>query len=104
MTPMADENPTPVTSLNASDAKLIRSLTRQLRTIKLMLGFFFVLFVVVIAMLGYMTYKVITFTNDVTTKITNFQNQTTESLNVKKQICDNKTFRSFLDDKSEVCK
>jgi hypothetical protein len=86
------------------DAQLLRSVNRQLKAIKYMLGFFFVLLIATLAVLGYVTYKVVTFTQDITTKINNFETKTTEQLDLRKQLCDSNTLRNFLQDKSEYCK
>ena len=85
------------------DEQLLRSVQRQLRAIKYMLLFFFVLMVAMLAILGYIAYKVITFTQDINTKITNFENTTTQNLDFKSKVCDNKSLTSLLGSNNEIC-
>ena len=77
-------------------------LSRQLHTIKWLLGFFFVLFIAMLAILGFMTYKVITFTHDINNRINSFESKTTQSLDLKSQLCSSKTLTSLLDDKARL--
>jgi hypothetical protein len=73
------------------DEKLARKINRQLRAIKVMLGFFSLLIVGMFILLGFIAYKVVTFTRDVNTKITNIEQTTTEKLDVKAQFCNDPT-------------
>lgn len=73
------------------DEKLARKINRQLRAIKVMLGFFSLLIVGMFILLGFIAYKVVNFTHEVNTKITNIEQTTTEKLDVKSQFCDNAT-------------
>ena len=86
------------------DEQLLKSVSRQLRAIKIMLGLFFVVLLLMFVVLGFMAYKVIVFTHDVNTKITNFENTTSQSFNIKNQLCGNKSLISFLDSRSTICK
>ncbi len=73
------------------DDKFLKRINRQLRAIKVMLGFFFLLIVAMLAILGFIAYKVVTFTHDVNTKITNIENTTSQKIDVKSQLCQNAT-------------
>lgn len=70
------------------DDKLLKKINRNLRVIKYMLVFFFLMMATALAILGFIVFKVVTFTNDVNTKITNIENTTTEKLDVKSQLCE----------------
>ena len=70
------------------DDKFLRKIHRSLRAIKIMLGFFFLTTLALVAVLGFIAYKVATFTHDVNTKITNIENTTSQNLDVKQQLCD----------------
>ncbi len=69
------------------DEKIIRKINRQLRAIKVMLGFFMFLIFGMLAILGFIAWKVITFTNSVNTKISNIETTTQQKLDVKAQLC-----------------
>lgn len=70
------------------DEKVLRKINRQLRGIRLMLGFFMIMLLAMIGILGFMTWKVISFTHDVNTKITNIETTTQQKLDLKSQLCD----------------
>jgi cell division protein FtsL len=88
---------------NQIDTQLLRSVQRQLRAIKIMLGFFALTFLVMIAVLGFIAYKVITFTQQINNKITSFENKTTQNLDFKNKICENKSITSFLGSSNDLC-
>jgi cell division protein FtsL len=69
------------------DDKLLRRINRQLRGIKVMLTLFFLMLVAMLAILGFIAYKVVTFTHDVNNKITNIENTTSQKIDVKSQLC-----------------
>lgn len=69
------------------DEKLARKINRQLRAIKVMLGFFTLLFIGMLVILGFIAWKVVTFTSSVNTKITNIENSTQQKLDIKSQLC-----------------
>ncbi|MEO6513253.1 MAG: hypothetical protein ABIR37_01080 [Candidatus Saccharimonadales bacterium] len=71
------------------DEKLARKINRQLRAIKVMLGFFTLLMITTLVILGFIAWKVVTFTHDVNTKITNIETSTQQKLDIKSQLCDN---------------
>jgi cytoskeletal protein RodZ len=70
------------------DEKIIRKINRQLRGIRLMLGFFMLMLLAMVGILGFMAWKVMTFTSQVNTKITNIENTTQQKLDLKSQLCD----------------
>jgi predicted PurR-regulated permease PerM len=70
------------------DEKLARKINRQLRAIKVILGFFTLLMVSTLVILGFIAWKVVTFTQSVNNKITNIENTTQQKLDIKSQLCD----------------
>jgi cell division protein FtsL len=82
----------------------MQRLRRSLRTIKLLLGFFFLVFIALLAVLGFIAYKVVTFTHDVNNRITKFENTTSQNLDVKQQICSNKSLTGLLGSNNDLCK
>jgi predicted PurR-regulated permease PerM len=70
------------------DDKLLKRINRQLRAIKIMLGFFFFMFIAMLAILGFIAYKVITFTQQVNNKINSIEQSTSQKLDIKSQLCE----------------
>lgn len=70
------------------DEKFIRKINRQLRGIKIMLGFFTILLLAMLAIMAFIAWKVVTFTHSVNTKITNIEKTTQQKLDIKGQLCD----------------
>ena len=83
------------------DDKLLRKVHRQLRAIKLMLGFFSLIVIVMVLLLGYLAYKVVTFTHNIDNKVTNIQNTTSQKLDVEKNLCNNSSISNYL---ANTCK
>jgi predicted PurR-regulated permease PerM len=79
------------------DEKLARKINRQLRAIKVMLGFFSVLIIGMLLILGFIAWKVITFTQSVNSKITNIENSTQQKLDIKSQLCDGTSSNTITD-------
>jgi cell division protein FtsL len=83
------------------DEKQIKKLNRQLRAIRYMLTVFFLMLAAMLIIVGYIAYKVITFTNEVNNKVTNIENSTTQKLDIKSQLCADQTSslaRQFCND------
>jgi hypothetical protein len=70
------------------DDKMMRRINRQLRAIKVMLGFFSLLMLGMLATLAFLAYSVVTFVNRAEDKITDIQNTTEQKLDIKAQLCD----------------
>lgn len=85
------------------DDQLLRSVQRQLRTIKFLLSFFFLMLLAMIAILGFIAYKVVTFTQDVQTKINNIETKTSQNIDLKGQLCSNASVKSLLGSSSGIC-
>lgn len=71
--------------------KTLRKVNRQLRSIKALLAFFALLIVGMFLLVGFVAYKVVTFTNDAEAKITKIQNTTEQKLDIKSQLCNGST-------------
>ncbi len=85
------------------DEQLLRKVSHQLRTIKLMLGFFFCMLLSLLGILGFIAYKVITFTHDISTKINSLESKTSQTLDLKTKICDNKSLVGLLGSNNDLC-
>lgn len=90
--------------MDPKDREAIDRLNKSLRTIKVLLGFFALMLIATLAMVGYVTYKVVTFTRDVNNKIDKFQSQAAETLDVKSQLCKSETLENFLRNNSDICR
>lgn len=86
------------------DEHLAKSIRRQLRAIKLMLGFFSLLLVAMLLILGFIAWKVVTFTQDVSNRITNIQEKTQQNLDLKEQICSNNSISGLLGQNNDFCR
>ena len=79
------------------DEKLARKINRQLRAIKVMLGFFTLLMITTLVILGFIAWKVVTFTQSVNNKITNIENSTQQKLDIKSQLCNGTSPNAITD-------
>jgi hypothetical protein len=79
-------------------------LVRQLRIMNIWISIFGTLILVVLAVLGVMVYKVVTFVNDTNTKIDNITTQTKETLDFKQRFCETEGVGGFLRDRTDACK
>jgi cell division protein FtsL len=69
------------------DEKFLKRINRQLRAIKVMLGFFTLVMLAVLVIWIFIAYKLVTFTHNIDNKVTNIQNTTSQKLDVKSQLC-----------------
>ncbi len=63
-------------------------LVRQLKVLNFWVSLFGILILLALGMTGYSVFKMVTYIKDTTDKVTTIQQQTTEKLDVKKQVCD----------------
>jgi cell division protein FtsL len=73
------------------DEKFLKRINRQLRAIKVMLGFFTLVMLAVLVIWIFIAYKLVTFTHNIDNKVTNIQNTTSQKLDVKSQLCNDAT-------------
>jgi hypothetical protein len=78
------------------DEALQKQLLRQLRLLNFWITFFGVLLLVTMAVLGFLLFKVVTYVHHTTDQLTNLQQKTEQSLNVKSQLCNNSTISKAL--------
>jgi len=72
---------------NQMDEKLARKINRNLRGIKVMLGFLMFTIFGMLAILGFLAWTVLTFTQKIESKVTDIQNTTQQKLDIKSQLC-----------------
>ena len=69
------------------DELTAKQLVRQLKIINFWITFFGVTFLIAFAVLGVLIFKVVTFVRSTEQKITDFQTKTSQTLNVKDDLC-----------------
>lgn len=85
------------------DEALLRQLTRQLKILNIWISVVGTLILAAVIICIVLIFKVVTFVQNTSDKITNLQQKTESSLNVKQQVCDSKSFSSLLSDRSKLC-
>lgn len=86
------------------DEQLLRQLARQLKILNIWITIVGTLILASIIICIYLLFKVVTFVQNTSDRVTNIQDNTKNSLNLQKQLCDSKTFGNFLENRSEVCR
>ncbi|MGB4966662.1 MAG: hypothetical protein WBO35_00490 [Candidatus Saccharimonadales bacterium] len=71
----------------AMDEQVARQLTRQLKIINFWITFFGTIIVVTLLVLGFFIFKMVLFVRSTEEKIIKIQTQTTQTLNVKDDLC-----------------
>lgn len=69
--------------------QLTRQLVRQLKIINFWITLFGSIIVITLLILGYLVFKVVTFVHSTEQKVSDLQKKTTQSLNVKDDLCKN---------------
>jgi hypothetical protein len=90
--------------MDQPDTEAINRLSKQIRTVKIMLGVFLVMILANLVTLAFIAITVVAFTRTVTDKVTNIQHTTQQNLDFKSKICDNATLQSFLGSGNDLCK
>jgi hypothetical protein len=85
------------------DEVLLKQLVRQLKILNIWISIVGTLILTSLIICIVLIYKVVTFVQHTADQVTSIQQKTENSLNVKSQLCDNNSIRSFLKDKSQVC-
>ncbi len=83
---------------------LLKQLTRQLKILNFWITLFGSLILISFVIIILLLFKVVTFVQDTSQKVSDLQQKTSNTLNVEKQLCANKSFSDFLQDKTDVCK
>ncbi|MDB5181546.1 MAG: hypothetical protein JWP13_309 [Candidatus Saccharibacteria bacterium] len=85
------------------DEILLRQLVRQLRLLNIWISIVGSLILISLIVCIVLIFKVVTFVQDTSDKISNLQQKTENSLNVRNQLCDSKSIASLLEDRSSLC-
>jgi sensor histidine kinase regulating citrate/malate metabolism len=85
------------------DEVLLRQLVRQLKILNFWITTVGLLILAAIVICIVLLIKIVAFVHNTESKITDLQQKTTQSLNVKQQLCTNKSISDFLQNKSTVC-
>lgn len=86
------------------DEALLRQLVRQLKILNIWISIAGTLTLVAFAIIIFLLFKVVTFVQDTSDKISSLEQKTQNTLNVQKQLCDNNSISQFLQNKSDLCK
>jgi len=82
------------------DDELLARIHRQLRGIRVVSWLFAIWLLLLLVILAFIAYRVVTFTNHVNTKIDTLQRTTIQKLDVKSQLCDQITSSTL---KQQLC-
>ncbi len=85
------------------DEALARQLLRQMKIIKRLLTFFTLLFIASLIVGGIVMYKVVTFVNQTSKQISDFQQKTGQNIDLRDQLCSNQSISAYLPDKGAIC-
>ena len=69
--------------------QLTKQLVRQLKIINFWITLFGSIIVITLLILGYLVFKVVTFVHSTEQKVSDLQKKTTQTLNVKDDLCNN---------------
>lgn len=86
------------------DEVLLKQLIRQLKIMNFWISVYGALILVVLAVMGYMVYRMVTFVNDTNKKIDNITTQTKESLDFKSKVCNSDSIGELLANRTDICK
>lgn len=75
------------------DEQLQRQLVRQLKIMNFWITFFGTIILVSLLIMGFLVFKIVTFVRSTEQKVTQFQTKTSETLNVKDDLCRNGLLR-----------
>jgi sensor histidine kinase regulating citrate/malate metabolism len=85
------------------DEYVQRQLVRQLKLLNFWITTVGILILASIIVCIYLLIKVVTFVHHTESQLSDLQQKTTNSLNVKQKLCTNKSITDFLQTKSDVC-
>lgn len=86
------------------DEVLARKLSRQLRLLNFLIVFFALIFMVLFAIAGLFAYKAVQEVRDAKNSLTSVQQQATDTLNVRDDLCNTGgSLGSLLKSQSDVC-
>ncbi len=76
------------------DEKVARQLVHQMKIMNFWITFFGSIIVILMLVIGFFTYKTVVFVRTTQQKITDIQTKTTQTLNVKDDICNSSLLSS----------
>ena len=82
--------------MDGTNDVLLKQLVRQLKWLNFWVTFFGVLFLVTLALSGFMLYKMAVYVHNTEQKITSLQTKTSQTLDVQKQACGNDSLAALL--------
>jgi sensor histidine kinase regulating citrate/malate metabolism len=85
------------------DEMLQRQLVRQLKLLNFWITTVGILILAAIIVCIILLIKVVTFVHHTESQLSDLQQKTTQSLNVKQKLCSNQSITDFLQNKSDVC-
>ncbi len=85
------------------DDALLRKVSRQLKLLNFMVTTFGLLILASFAVTAVLLFKAITYVHTEATKLDNLQKRATQSLDVRQQLCTDKTISSFVKSQSGLC-
>lgn len=84
---------------------LLKQLVRQVKILNVWVSIFGTLFLLTLAICGFLIFKMVTFVQTSTQKISDIQAKTSQTLNLQNDICGNTTITGFLGTKAaDYCK
>lgn len=86
------------------DGVLLKQLIRQLKIMNFWISVYGALILVVLIIMGYLVFRVVTFVHETNQKIENISEQTKESLDFKSKVCKSDSIGGLLTNKTDVCK
>ena len=85
------------------DELLLKQLVRQLKIINFWITLFGSLFLITLIILGILIFKMVTFVQSTEQKLSDIQQKTQASLDLKQQLCKDRSFSSLLSSKTNFC-
>lgn len=93
-----DEQKQPQANQPVTDPQL-HQILRQLKILNFWIAFFGVSIIITMAVIGFLAFKMVTFVQKTNNQLTTLQQNTTETLDVKSQLCESSLFKN-----TEACK
>ena len=84
------------------DQDLAKQLIRQLKILNLWITIFGTLLLITMIILGVLLFKVVTYAQQTSQKISDIQQKTSQTLDIERQLCDTKTPNSLLQ-RTNIC-
>lgn len=86
------------------DEALLKQLIRQMKILNIWISVFGTLILVAFIICLYLVFKVVIFVQDTRDQLSSIKQDTENTLNVQKQLCDSATISEFLSGRSSFCR